>query len=232
MSSFVSANGPSVRVRFRPEYLIAPPLRARPQAGPVEQRSRLRELLVVRGHLGHELLFGHDAGFRLLGRLDHDHESHGALSCAGRLEPGPRVRGIEAPSDRRRRAPGSTSVRRRARLLRLTPMVGQDGSIREIDIGASASTPPSPLGTLGAGRRRAGRLPRDRTRDTNRRRSRHGQIQPRHPSQLRPGRWPRRAPRSSASRPCCGPRPARSRSDTSIRCPAPSRSTAGSWSTA
>src|SRR5581483_1094334 len=55
----------------------APAFRACLQPGGVEQRAGLCQLLVVIGHLGDELFFRHDAGLRVLGGLDDDHESHG-----------------------------------------------------------------------------------------------------------------------------------------------------------
>jgi hypothetical protein len=37
-------------------------------------------LFVEFAHVGQQFLAGHDTGFAVPGRLDHDHESHGCIS--------------------------------------------------------------------------------------------------------------------------------------------------------
>src|SRR5262249_28669913 len=63
----------------------APTLRTRLKTRGIEEHSGLREMLVVGRHLCNEGLFRHGAGLRLRGRLDHDHESHRAVSFGARI---------------------------------------------------------------------------------------------------------------------------------------------------
>ena len=52
------------------------PLRARLELVGIEQHAGFHQILVILRHCGNELLFRHDALFRVLGGLDNNHESH------------------------------------------------------------------------------------------------------------------------------------------------------------
>src|SRR5262245_23039485 len=97
ISSFVSAKGPSVTVRFAPRNLTRA-LRARLKALTREQHAGLHQFLIVLAHLGEDLLVGQRARLRRLVGPDHDHESHrrrlsfvgfGALPADGLDRPNP-----------------------------------------------------------------------------------------------------------------------------------------------